>query len=99
MTVASFSKRAAFACLLVFALSGGSSTATAAETTYTVEDIGTLVGTGDGQFDELVSSNPFAIDERGNVVANAMSAAAPIWSVAFLSYGGQNSPDRPGSRL
>lgn len=56
---------------------------------YTVTDVGTLVGTGKGQFDALVSTNPLAFNEKGEVAGVAMSAAPPIWAVAFTSNNGK----------
>jgi probable HAF family extracellular repeat protein len=61
----------------------------AANAKYTVTDIGTLVGTGDGQFDSLVSSNPIAINEQGEVAGDALTVTQPSWSVVFTSSNGK----------
>lgn len=67
---------------------------------YSVTDIGSLAGYGDGQFDELVAISPAAISGDGTVVANATSGVSdgccdsftPLqgsWAVPFRSKNGK----------
>jgi hypothetical protein len=57
---------------------------------YTVTEVGTLVGTGDGQFDVLGNTQATGINSDGFVVANAYSAdESTMWAVPFTSEDGK----------
>src|SRR4051812_14930461 len=64
-------------------------TVNAAVDAYDIVDVGTLVGTGDGQFDSLTATNPLGMNENGEVAGIALSSTQPSWSVAFTSTNGK----------
>jgi probable HAF family extracellular repeat protein len=80
--------RAVFAGLLTVVLGFHLAPGAAAVGEYTVTDIGTLVGTGKGQFDILVNTVPQAINADGNVIANATGGGSG-WTVPFTFQDGK----------
>ena len=65
------------------------SAARAAEAAYTVTDIGSLVGSGEGQFDSLVNVSPVDINAGGLMIANSFPADSTFWSVSFSNTNGK----------
>jgi probable HAF family extracellular repeat protein len=78
----------AFALILVAGFAATTPVMAAGE--YTVTDVGTLLGTGDGRFDVLGNAQATAINNDGVVVANAYSAdPSTVWAVPFTSTDGK----------
>ncbi len=96
----SWSFRAVLVGLLALSTFSATLRPAGAEVQYTLVDIGTLAGTHEGQYDDLVSISPAAISADGTVVANSTSGVGDgccdlftnlqgNWSVPFRSLDGK----------
>ncbi len=75
--------------VLLLVLSFGRMQVAASEASYTVTDIGSLVGTADGQYDSLTAVTPAKVNEEGDIVANAAAGDDTFWSIAFTNIDGK----------
>src|SRR4051794_37197669 len=61
----------------------------AAAPTYSVVDVGSLVGTGDGQFDTLTSVIAVGVNDDGVAIANTGNNGASFWAIPFSTTNGK----------
>jgi probable HAF family extracellular repeat protein len=76
-------------CLLAAAFVAATPAETVAARSYTVTEVGSLVGTGDGRFDKLTNIIPSAINDEGVLLINSVAGAGTFWAIPFTSTDGK----------
>ena len=77
------------ACLVLLAFGAVAVPRVAAAGEYTVTDVGTLAGAGDGQFDKLTRISPSALNDDGVALVNSVAGDGTFWAVPFTNTDGK----------